>query len=608
MYIERVQIEEGFLAGLDVTFAPGLNTVIGARGTGKTSLIELIRFCLDASGASSDSAKRSREHAMSILGSGQVTVTLNSGGQRILVTRTASESAPRSTAPYPKPLIFSQTEIETVGLTPVGRIGLIDSFLQAAEGEQEMLPSSMVRSLSIQIEQIRRELEDLRRQLSESQNVDTQLELAIQEEQALAASSSSLSAKTAYLKQISGQVSYHAAVLSAYQSVGDTFGRWYQQLEAANTPQFDFTGLSEQVRQQQQNTVEAARQKITEALHIIGNAYHSVREQSTRADTAKLGLEAQARQIRTEVDALQSGAGAIMRRGQELREHKAKLQVIGQKVATQQAQLDDLITMRDATLDRLEAIRLERSRRREAVAASLNASLGPSIRLKIIRNGQAPAFQATISDMLRGSGLKYGEVVGAIARQLSPRALVHAVDTFDWELLSQVANIGPDRASRMLSFLRSADLGAIATLNVDDDVEFQLLDGRDYKDFAELSTGQRCTVVLPILLAHRDRILIVDQPEDHIDNAFITGTLIQSILSSAGSSQILFSTHNPNIPVLGDAASVVHLGSDGRRGYALASGPLKAPHIVSAISSVMEGGAEAFSYRAKFYGNRGGIK
>lgn len=50
-----------------------------------------------------------------------------------------------------------------------------------------------------------------------------------------------------------------------------------------------------------------------------------------------------------------------------------------------------------------------------------------------------------------------------------------------------------------------------------------------------------------------ERILIVDQPEDHIDNAFIADTLIKSILARPANGQLLFSTHNANIPVLGSA-------------------------------------------------------
>jgi ABC-type Mn2+/Zn2+ transport system ATPase subunit len=144
-------------------------------------------------------------------------------------------------------------------------------------------------------------------------------------------------------------------------------------------------------------------------------------------------------------------------------------------------------------------------------------------------------------------------------------------------------------------------MSAIATTPIDDVVTFQLLDGKDYKDIGELSTGQRCTVILPIILRHIERILVVDQPEDHIDNAFIVDTLIQAILARSPTTQIIFTTHNANIPVLGNAERVLQLGSNGRRGYILAAASLDEPVVVSAISTVMEGGAEAFEQRAKFY-------
>ena len=145
----------------------------------------------------------------------------------------------------------------------------------------------------------------------------------------------------------------------------------------------------------------------------------------------------------------------------------------------------------------------------------------------------------------------------------------------------------------------------VATVSVDDYVTFSLMDGPDYKDIAELSTGQRCTVILPMVLRHMERILIVDQPEDHIDNAFIADTLIKSILVRPPNGQLLFSTHNANIPVLGAADFVVQLGSDGRRGFPIAYGALADAKVVHAITSVMEGGADAFQQRANFYGSQG---
>jgi hypothetical protein len=69
----------------------------------------------------------------------------------------------------------------------------------------------------------------------------------------------------------------------------------------------------------------------------------------------------------------------------------------------------------------------------------------------------------------------------------------------------------------------------------------------------------------------------------------------------ASEGQVIVSTHNANIPVLGNAARVTQLGSDGRRGFALVNTTLADDDAVSAITSVMEGGRQAFQKRAQFY-------
>jgi hypothetical protein len=204
-------------------------------------------------------------------------------------------------------------------------------------------------------------------------------------------------------------------------------------------------------------------------------------------------------------------------------------------------------------------------------------------------------------EILKGSGLRYNDLSIQIAESVSPRELIDAAERNDGQALAAAASITLDRATRVLAHVRSSNLGAIATVLVDDDVALQLLDGQAYKTINDLSTGQRCTVVLPIILQHSDRMLVIDQPEDHIDNAFIVDTLIKAIVERADDSQLLVSTHNANIPVLGDAKTVVQLASDGHRGFVQCSGSLEAPLIVHAISSVMEGGLEAFRRRARFY-------
>ncbi len=66
MIIKHMTVEEGFLRDLDLSFQAGLNVLIGERGTGKTSIIELIRFCLDVPAYHERFASTGREHALSI--------------------------------------------------------------------------------------------------------------------------------------------------------------------------------------------------------------------------------------------------------------------------------------------------------------------------------------------------------------------------------------------------------------------------------------------------------------------------------------------------------------------------------------------------------------
>ena len=132
-------------------------------------------------------------------------------------------------------------------------------------------------------------------------------------------------------------------------------------------------------------------------------------------------------------------------------------------------------------------------------------------------------------------------------------------------------------------------------------MHLSLLDGGSYKPAEELSVGQRCTAVLPIILSHTERVLIVDQPEDNLDNSFIVDTLVKALRNRLSTSQLIFASHNPNVPVLGEADRIIYMTSDGRRGDVAHDGPLDDVESVRAISSVMEGGRAAFAARAAFY-------
>ena len=81
----------------------------------------------------------------------------------------------------------------------------------------------------------------------------------------------------------------------------------------------------------------------------------------------------------------------------------------------------------------------------------------------------------------------------------------------------------------------------------------------NFKKLSQLSKGQRATALLLILLADSAKPLVIDQPEDDLDNRFVYDGVVKQLRKLKGRRQIIAATHNANIPVLGDAELVLTL-------------------------------------------------
>jgi ABC-type lipoprotein export system ATPase subunit/flagellar motility protein MotE (MotC chaperone) len=610
VHIERVRVEAGFLDGLDLRLVPGLNVVIGARGTGKTSLIELIRFCLNVKGHTAESNQQSLDHALSILDSGEVTVDIDDGGtQTVTITRAARDPEPQPLSLLP-PIMFSQTEIENVGLRPSGRLRLIDAFIDERRQleKTEATAAAEVRSLTAEGQALLEGIENLEEQLKAVPNLERQIMALLPAEQGLSKISADAAEKKSQLDVLTRLRSEVAVATTFVDRYRGTVRKWKGVIEeaiaAAPSPE-PWTDKTipdplASVWQHQRKAVSYLNAAAKELEQLETAVAGLTREAAVRRQE----LDEVSRELRKKIEELQAGAGAIVRQGQLLREQKAQLESLRALLEQRRVHLKTLLERRDVALDKLDEARGERFAKRTEIASRLSVNLGPRIQVEVERSGQFESYARKIAEVLRGSGLRYTDLSQVLAESVSPRELLEAVESHDFEAIADVAGISRDRAARVLSHIREGNVGEIATTLVEDNVYLRLLDGNDYKDFSELSTGQRCTVVLPIILEHKDRILIVDQPEDHIDNSFIVETLIKALLHRSSDAQIIFSTHNANIPVLGNADLVVHMGSDGRRGFVSAAAPLETPQVVESILSVMEGGVEAFKQRAGFYGNQ----
>jgi len=121
------------------------------------------------------------------------------------------------------------------------------------------------------------------------------------------------------------------------------------------------------------------------------------------------------------------------------------------------------------------------------------------------------------------------------------------------------------------------------------------------KPLGDYSLGQRATVILHILMhLHRHPIIIIDQPEDDLDNETLYSHFIFQLLERKELTQFIFATHNPNIPVLGDAEQTIVCRKEGER-FSFEHGSIDDKHIQDRIITVMEGGEDAFRRRKEIY-------
>jgi DNA repair ATPase RecN len=167
---------------------------------------------------------------------------------------------------------------------------------------------------------------------------------------------------------------------------------------------------------------------------------------------------------------------------------------------------------------------------------------------------------------------------------------------------SEVANYLSPLLDPDLPYYDSEALESLLELEHADtqDLPVIRLDGKPIED---LSPGQRCSALIPIILLESRSPLVIDQPEDNLDNKLVFDLVVDILRSLKEKRQIIVATHNPNIPVSGDAEQIIALDTSSREECEnVCQGSIDDEDIVDQIKAIMEGSEEAFRVRAEKYG------
>lgn len=517
--ITRIKVTGGFLSGLDLDLSTGLVTVIGPRGSGKSTVVEDIRHGLNVMPGREGDPLRKRVLTMidKNLAGGRVELSLRSkDGASYTVSRSAGEEPViinGDGTPLPPSVelshlfsaaVYSQNQIEAVADNPRYQLDLIDGFEAA-----ELLDATR------RIDRVRHELEA---------NAARIIPLA-SEKLALEASLSQLDAVRQQLKAHGAQPGQDAKVVNQAHALKALRGReviafdqsierlqkwsgWIRpqlgKLSSAVDPQFTQDIMagpnSEILATAWKNAAAAVRQaeehlaKAADALDAAGGAIQSQRLLLDRAH-AQQDLAFRAVIEKHEKDLAKSAERT------KLEKQHNDLLVRQRRLGEAIAEIKKLEDERAALRARLSEVRDQRFAIRLGVAKRLNAALNPSLRINVAQSADQESYRRFLESALRDAGIQHRVVAAALSKEISPDELAELVVAKDAAILAHRGGINPQQAAKVIAELAGlARLLELQAVDMDDVPTIELCDNGVYKDSSNLSTGQKCTAILPILL------------------------------------------------------------------------------------------------------------
>ena len=619
-----VDIDGGFLDGIKIDFDDNLNCLIGGRGTGKTSILELLRWAL---GQMPDPIEAKQFHkkitqlVKANLGNGQIRVAIEtSSGIRYTVQRTfGTDPIVLGEKGVPVDIqigrgvifsaeVYSQSQIEEIANDPRFQLKLIDKFISAELDEIEDKIAASIRELSgssNEILNLIEEVTNLSEKVAELPEVTEKLkayqaEEGDEEAKALQAGGQ---AKTIREQEKRALERIKKLFLTNEFQVRDLSSKLLEEI-VQQVPQAVLEGANaeffKEVERIAERGAQAFKSKMEEAVQSAEEIRRALEEKSQEVSSLHISQEKAYQELLQKHEKEKGRAkerDQLLKRQSGLQEDSRKRDNLQGRLAAKQQE-------RQERLARLSELKDERFAKRQAVAAELTGKLSPSIRVHIEQEGNTDLYQEQLTAALKGCRLQYKSIASRIVRNLPPVALASLVQKGGKESLADLADqleLEPEKVDRIVQHLRDGpEIFDIEIIEMHDRPTIELKDGSSYKDSTALSTGQKCTTILPILLLESASPLLIDQPEDNLDNAYIFDTVVKSICAVQDRRQLIFVTHNPNIPVLGDAQKVVVLKSTGQRASIKSMGTVD--EVKAEIEVVLEGGQEAFRRRKERYG------
>lgn len=612
--LREIRFEGGFLEGVTVPFSDELTAIIGGRGTGKSTVIESIRFALDVP-VRGKLAKAEHDRMIThVLGVGAVVTVvvdvLAPSPNRYTVRRAEDEpprvtdSSGRVVAMRPLDLIddveiFGQHELAELAHDAVEVARMLARF--AGQGEEDTEMSATEQKLAEnraglglaekEVSGLDKQLEDLPRlQAQRSRYEETGAADRLKVIDDLNADQQRFANAQNAVNEVRTSLRDFAVDALIERITYDAIDESRLALESHRVVE---TALAEL-----RVALTTGIRQLIEATDSAGTVISSGLVQ-WQADTAALREENQA-VLRTLHD-----EGLEPKKYLDASKAVLALDQRAQQRASFQERIDMLEGDRGLLMDELSG---HRDRRRSAFLASVRQATeaaGGDVVVQPARNLNRDALSAVLDRHIAGTRNQIRNAFEVEARSaadfVSTARQSPATMGQKYGLTEAQSKKVIDAGEPFLRELEEITLpdAVLVKLNVAPE-EGQ----REYRALDDLSRGQKATALLLLLLSAASTPLIIDQPEDDLDNRFIFRGAVRRIRELKGERQLIMTTHNANIPVLGDAELLIALESDRGRGRPIRDGvgSIDSIGVRRIAEDILEGGHEAFTQRRHRYG------
>lgn len=588
--------------------------MIGGKGTGKSTIIELIRYAIDSLSNNPKIKENEEKLIKDVLGHGKIRLLIETNtGEKYIIERVYGDSPnifrengeeinpdiKRFREEFFKIEAYSQSELLEIARSFESQLKMVDQYIDSSD--LITIKESILREL----ETNERLILDKKKDIDELESRTSELELIKEKLQTLERRGVKDKLENHVLwedekrifKKIEGLLKTEIKTLERnlekFRSGGLEAPKVNNFKKLPNTKLISkcisiLKGSKRKIETQIKKEIEILQHDLNAISEIYEDWNKRYRQKKEGFRKLLFELEKEDIPVKDYEDYL------------ELEGKKKDLEEIVTQIKTKEGEVDDLKNQRKEKLKELNGEEI--LKRRQKLIRKINNHLKGFVRVKIEKEGDNSRYKEfLVSDLLSRAEHRISKADRAkIANSLLPMKFAEILKEEDTESLIRETSISEDVAQKTI-LLAKNKLYQIQTVDLEDKITVELND-HGWKELASCSDGQKCTAILSIAMFERDIPLIIDQPEDSLDNSFIYKEVVKIIRKIKNKRQLIIATHNANIPVLGDSELILVMTSNGKNGFITERGVIDTDKIKMHVQNILEGGKEAFKRRKLKYG------